>query len=716
MSAALLPPPARPPHDPLWVRLNGKLGWRLLESGAVGLPPFAEDAASGDLTLPLEPGLARVTGEASGSLGGLIVPGNVALDGNGTLWLLDRERARLRQFDPCACSFRDIACGGVRLFAPSAIAAKGGRIYATDAGSTGIPGTVLVIDSASQIVRATWQPPSSACPNPWQPTAIALFQDNVLVADAANGMIHRFALWGGWISAIEPAGVISRLAADLSGRLYAVIQGRDDVDVWHEGRIVECLADPAEIAERFCCPPFEIARDGSFDLSAWCEGAGWFDPSGEALAEPPDDSISYISAASSISRAIDSSISRCPWHSIKLHLRNGDAGRVVIETHTSEIELREDEITALPDSSWTAIPLTPGASEALILSEPGRYLWLRITLIGGGQGSPSLKQIDIEYPRISLRRYLPAAMGADPVSADFLDRFLGVFDRGIRGMETTVDAQAEWFDPRTTPANSSSDMLSWLASWIGVSLDRRWPEARRRHFVRSAAKLFGCRGTEPGLRGALLLWLGWDTLGEKPQSVPHCAPVCAEPPITPAMPRLVLEHWKLRRWLFLGGSRLGGAARIWGAALLGRSQLGENAQTGVTRLDASRDPLRDPFHESAHQLSVFLPAHSVDRADKRASFRRLLGEQIPAHVEPKIVAVEPRMRIGIQAALGFDSVVGCWPPSLRGSSTALGEMQLGRASLLPGTGPSSATPPRLGTTSRLRRLSTKPAPPERITP
>ena len=367
---------------------------------------------------------------------------------------------------------------------------------------------------------------------------------------------------------------------------------------------------------------------------------------------------------------------------------------------TAEVELSAAVIAGLGDEAWSAAPLAgTGAGEALILAPPGRYAWLRLTLTGDGAASPQVRAIDVEYPRISLRRYLPAAFGADAASADFADRMLALFDTGLRDIEGKIDRQAAWFDPRSAPAGAGGgpDFLSWLAAWVGISFDRRWPEARRRTLLRLAGRLFACRGTPRGLRGSLLLWLGWDRLESLLPSKARCAPRCAPETPPPPLPMLVLEHWKLRRWLFLGAGRLGDAAYLWGSRLLGRSKLGDTARTGATRLDSVRDPLRDPFHESAHKLSLFLPACALATPAARGAALRLVAENKPAHVQARIVPVHPRMRIGIQASIGFDAVVGCWPRGIE-----LGEAALGRGTVLPGAVPRGIETPRLGRGARLR--------------
>ncbi len=698
-AAAYLPPPPRPPHDPLWQKLGSTTGWPLADSVVGTLPRLEIDAASGALVLPALPGTARSLGEPSGSLGGLVLPGTMALDASGNLWLLDRKRKRLRLFDRCACAFRDAPCNGLALADPRAMTIDRNRIYIADAGP---PGRLLVVDVRALVVRAVWSPPSGATSQPWQPTAVAAWAGTVWVADVANGALHRFSPWGGWRGAQAGVGDISRLAFDCEGLLYAVVPGLDAIAVRsQDGKLVEQPSAPGAVADRFPCPHFAVSRDGAVDLSGLCAGAGWFDLSGEPLAGLPETAPAYVTSAASLTRALDSRIARCQWHRIALDAAVPPHCVIQVSTTTAETDLPDSVIASLPESAWTVVPIG-GARDALILSSPGRYLWARLTLSGDGAAMPALCSLTIEYPRITLRRYLPAAFGADPISADFLDRFLAVFDRGWRDLEAKVDDQAALFDPRSTPTGAGKDMLAWLATWIGVTLDKRWPEARRRHLVRAAAKLFACRGTWPGLRQAVLLWLGWDRLEGLTHPPAPCAPACTPPSSCPPMPPLVLEHWKLRRWLFLGAGRLGDAAELWGAKILGISQLDATARTGATRLDATRDPLRGPFHHYAHKLSLFAPAHAMATPQARGALKRLLAEHVPAHVEAQLVPVAPRMRIGIQASLGFDSVVGCWPPSLAGEGFALGVVKLGRASVLPGAGGSSALPPRLGRDSRLR--------------
>jgi phage tail-like protein len=323
---------------------------------------------------------------------------------------------------------------------------------------------------------------------------------------------------------------------------------------------------------------------------------------------------------------------------------------------------------------------------------PGRYLWLKLLFQGDGATTPELESVGIEFPRVSLRRYLPAVFGAEPVSADFTDRWLAVFDREFRAIESTIDRQARLFDPLACPADPSSkrDFLSWLAGWVGVVLERNWPERRRRAYLKNAPRLFPWRGTLEGLRKSLYLFLGLDHYADFVPQRADCVP-CVVPSHTGwRPPRLLLEHFHLRRWMMLGHAKLSDNAKLWGERIVNRSRLGgpgefrvpdapSGAQLGLTQLKKTQDPCRDPFHVYAHKLSVFVPAACVRDPSLARALKRLVDLERPAHAEAQVIPVEPRFRVGVQAMLGLDAVIG-W----RAVPLEVDEAALGRATVLTG--------------------------------
>lgn len=669
-------PPPGLPHDPIWMMLDGRDGWPIADSSSdIAVSPL--DCA---LTLQVAPGGSGALADPSGRFGGLVPPPNVTLSRDGTVWLLNKTTGKLRRFDDCACAFVDVPCtagigkGPRQLVAPTAIAARGHDLLVLDAGP---PGRVLVFAAHGFALRAIWAPPKSAVPKPWQPSAIAVAPDGrTYVADIENGAIHLFDRGGTWRAAWTGFGAVAAIAADRFNRVYTWVPGQTTIQITGpDGKPVGTPTDVDSVRDCFPkLPDFASDATGRINLAGRCATAGWFDPSGQPSTASPSVPPTFAASGTWISTALDSRIGRCQWHRVLLAADVPTGAGLTIQTWTSEAAQPDELVAALPATAWTTVPLAAPPSEALILSAPGRYLWLRASLTGSGQNTPRLHKMRIEYPRISLRRYLPAAFAPDPVSADFTDRLLAIFDTGFRSVETEIDNQAALFDPRSAPATSpvkgAPDMLTWLASWIGVTFDRAWPIERRRAYLLNIAKLFPCRGTLPGLRRLLLLFLG---LGPRPTGpAPACGASCAPRPPAWLPPPLILEHWKIRRWLFLGAGRLGDDAVLWGDTITGRSQLGNTAQLGVTHLNTSEQAIADPFNVDAYAFTVFVPGGLARTQQAKGALQRLLSAEAPAWSAAKLRFVLPRMRIGIQACIGFDSVVGCWPEGVILDSAALG--------------------------------------------
>jgi phage tail-like protein len=688
-----LPAAPRPPHDPTFWLLNARTGWH--DAALDKLTPSADA-----VVLSVVPGSGRVLNEPSGSFGGLKLPGNVALADDGSLWLLDSTQGRLKRFDPCACQFVTVPClGGAgteprQVSAPHALGIYSGNLFLCDTGNH----RVSVFSLRGMALRVVWLPPASAAlAAPWQPYGIAFdARSRVYVSDAANGCIHRFSPTGRWQKKFDGFGGVTWIAIDCSNRLYAVITGADSVRITDlEAASLSDSSRPEEAADLFPPLPFHVDSYGSLHLGPCCSPPrqpGVFDLGGNPVPSPPKDPpLLFETSGTFWSEPLDSHIYRCQWHRVVL---SGEVPRktaIFVSTFTSEVEQTLDQIQALPESAWKSnaliLPMN-GNWDWLIFSGPGRYLWLRVRLSGSGAASPCIRALRIEYPRISLTRYLPAVFDEDPRGAEFSRRFLSIFDTGFRSIESTIDQAAGLFDPLSAPAEPGrKDFLSWLASWIGVSLDRKWTVQQRRRFLKLAGSLQAIRGTRFGLRQQLLILLGMqpeEVCCPSDQPKRTCVPKplnCAPPPKDCVWepPPLILENYQLRRWLFVGSGTLGDNAVLWGRRIVNRSRLGSNAQAGGTQLKTTPDPLHDPFLVYAHKFTVFVPSRFGAVEKSRRSLINLLESEKPAHTQYQVEYVAPRMRIGFQSMIGLDSVVGRYPAGFH-----LGE-KLGPASVLSGS-------------------------------
>lgn len=716
-----LPLTTTPPHDPRRLPINAHNGWQIAHSENVLLD------ACGNLVLDKQISTARLPAEANGSFGGLQFPSHLAQSVTGDIFLLDQKNVLLKKFDPCACQFLTLPCTGghgkgPREFnQPASIAICGDNLVVADTGNQ----RLVVYSMLGFIVRAFWRPPIDTFPV-WQPVALAVAGRKLWVGDPANGCVHQFNFGGKWLGAILGVGAVHALALDNDQRLY-VSQGPDSnitvVDV-REKKILTSLPNTSTtltlLTSRLCNIAYNISSNGDINLASLCarycastdnsvhETTRWFDATGQAFSPQQTQQLkTYLTTGLIISEPLDSHFYRCQWDRFVLSVAVPRGTRICVSTFTAESPVTLAQLQDLSADQWLTqqwlLPANDSLAPApewdcLIRSQPGRYLWFKLDILSDGFSTPEICAIELNYPRISLRRYLPDVFGEEPNAADFTDRFLAVFDRGLRQLEQHIDGFAQYLDPLSAPADAGKrDFLSWLAGWIGVSLDRQLPLTVRRRMVKHAGKLYQCRGTRKGLRAMLELVLGFAHKSCGPDNDPDaCTPCTAGATTTHwSPPALILEHFSLRRWLLLGVGRLGEQSRLWGQKIVNRTQLNGshfdgNAQLGITQLNTRQDPLRDPFHVYAHQFSVFLPAWVERISAYQKAIARLVEAEKPAHAQHQIVYVAPRFRVGIQSMIGFDSVIGCYP-----AGVTLGASALGKATVL-SSGEGSSAAARIG--------------------
>lgn len=677
-AAAYLPPVSRPPHDPFRYRLDWRAGWRGETHGALTHNTHITPD-DGALALLPEPDSGAFLNDQSGSFGGLTFPDDIVVLPDGDVIKLDRARGMLMRFDPCCCRFVDWPCFGRDPHDPrvpagaTGIAAGCGQLYIADPSGK----RVLVLNQRSGVLRGEWKSPSLEGLVEWQPADVAVSgRPEVFVSDTANGGVHVFSARGQHRRFFGNLGAVRSLAVDSCNRLYVRVEGEPHVLVLDScnGRVLERPIRPEEVSSQFPCPPL-------------------FDPSCDPMAtDVPAPPPAFVKEGTWVTQPLDSEISRCVWHRVVLSGFVAAHAAVDVYALTSESVEPADLLALKPLEEWRysgtwAGPADDALAEReidfLLVPPPGRYLWLKLVLRGDGSVTPRICSVEVEFPRISLRRYLPAIFGAEPVSADFTDRWLAIFDRTFRDVEMVIDHQASFFDPLACPDSPRSrDFLSWLAQWVGVTIERNWSEARRRTYLRFAPRLYSWRGTVPGLRKTLYLFLGLERFLDYTPGRADCVPCAADVPPGWRPPRLILEHFKLRKWMFLDHARLSDNAKLWGERIVNRTRLGgasqfavpdapSGAQLGVTRLNKTQDPCRDPFHVYAHKLSVFVPASCVRNASLARALKRLVTLEKPAHVQAQVIPVEPRFRVGVQAMLGLDAVIGWRTAPVRLDDTAL---------------------------------------------
>jgi phage tail-like protein len=658
--------------------LDNRVGWRM--------DLLTEVDAADTLRLASHPVRPRPLADPSGALAGLTAPIWAAACGQLGIACLDGAGARVLVYDPCLEQFATFPClAGLQ--AAHALAFDGagllwiaetgarrllvidlvlGRVVRTTVGPWAAPRPVL--DQATGLPTGAWDWP----PGTWEPTAVlALPQEAMLVADRAGARLWRVDRRGrrspfaANVTLVAP----SALAQDRDHRIYVVQDGLASVRVLNpDGSFAEDVSLPDPIAGRFDSPAVSVDADGVIWIGTRIDAPTWrlrraqsgrclppepvrplpgfctmlaFDRDGAAIlgdARRPcvmrASERAYAPIGTALTGPLDSGLPGCLWDLVTLTASLPSGTRLMIDTFTADAAWSDAEIVALPADRWRSAQLTvtdaDGTWDAAVLSPPGRYLWLRLTFSGDGTVTPEISRMEVNWPRVTSRRFLPSSLSPDPESADFLDRFMLAFDRVRTGYTQKLDLLAAFFDPLATPAadpgTSGPDFLDWLGAWIGVALERNWPVAARRRLVRQAASLFRLRGTPAGLKRHVALYTGVE-------------------------PKLI-EHFRLRRWLTLGTGRLDGGLALYGPEVVARLQLDVFAQTGQFELIDTGDPLTDPFGAYAHRATLLVPAADPADARYRATVERIVALAAPAHVEVSVRLLAAGFRVGCNAVLG----------------------------------------------------------------
>lgn len=709
--------------------LGQRAGWRehaLASLSLAGDPPRLRLASVPDQGRPLV--------DAGGSFGGLVLPRGVAVDAQDRVWLLDGDQ-HLRRFDPCLCRFETLPCiGGAGTGAREFIDARAidltcdGDLFVADAGRRtiavfAVKGLVLrgfrgpfALDATGPVPRLTpiaWRPGDAVPPTLWQPTDVVIGpHQRMHVCDAANGAVHVLSPQGRPLrTALVPGA--RRIAVDFEERTYVIVDGSEEVVVLGpDGAQLATVRGTEAIGDRFCPTSIAVDPDGHLLLGdrfarlvriarpragddgcdATCVDAPLqscgdlaFDAQGRSFACDPArgcivqfaGSAAFATDGSYVSEALDSETWQCQWHRVAMCARVSEGGRIEVAAVTRDTLLSADEVAALPESEWTThVPHSDPSLcdwDCLLVAPPGRFLWLRLRLHGDGRDTPCLHHVKVEYPRRSSAEWLPSIYREEAGGGDFLARFLSIFDAQRDRLVALLDAWPGQLDPR---AVSAPGFLEWLAGWMGLALDRHWPPAQQRALLRDAWRLYELRGTSEGLVRHLAIYTG-------------------------GTPR-VLEHWRLRRWLYAGQGRLGEDSRLYGEDIVRRLHLDEYARIGDFALIDTDDPIHDPFAVHAHRCTVYVPLPADGGSELyRNTVARIVAQAIPAHVQARVVHMQPRLRVGLQSVVGLDTVIAAYP-----DHTREGESRLGRDAVLglPDDEPDAPTL-RVGHGTRLGRPS-----------
>jgi len=567
------------------------------------------------------------------------------------------------------------------------------------------------------------------------PRGLALCQDALWVADSGNARLVRYAFPALEHDAtIGGLGVPTGVACDAAGRLYVLDRGTagvrrflspDQPDAAYEAAV---LASGALAAPLFLCLD---ATDRLLVSDATADAVRVLDRDGAALPDipPPDggwqpgalaahgrlivvadrgSGVLHVCAVDGtywgtlpgfrgsvtalafdpengdllIKTGLDDAYLRCPAQSA--HAMQGaitagpyDAGegldwyraacRADVPRGTSlTFDIAQFDAPAPPPGpgEWVAAPAPDTLLAKLLPPGPApsarRYLWLRATLATRDPSlTPVLRTLRAETPGEDYRDYLPEIYRRADEPGRFLDRFLALARTELAAVGENIDAVPQLL----APAFASASTLDWLAQWLGLDLPVIATDAEKRDLIARAVQLYRTRGTPSGIADFLEIYTG-------------------------VRPSIVEDFTTRGLWVLDVSSRLdfdtglppsdpagmvvpdpsdplplaeGCCATEIGSAVVGES--------GPLPPQDFGEPL---FAATAHRFSVYLPAYRATRPALLAEARRVIEAEKPAHTGYDLCLVEADMRVGFQARVGIDTIVGGPPDALRLGSAVLG--------------------------------------------
>lgn len=427
-------------------------------------------------------------------------------------------------------------------------------------------------------------------------------------------------------------------------------QGRTLLVFWPDGTFVG-------EAEGFEGPVAALALDG--------QGGIWVHPGGAATPLRLELGAGHIRSGVFWGNLVAFDPQRAlpiDWHRIEAF-----HGPLPPSTHLRLAVFRADSKTEPdPDApGWELLP--QDALDALLRGAPSHALWIAAQLTGEGRQSPTLAQIRVEYDAETWARHLPAIYRTQSRDPELLERFLALFESTFTGIEREIEGLSRLFDAQAAPAA----WLPWLAGWMDLTLDERWPEAKKREAIAGAFAAAARRGTPAGLREAVRFATGVD--------------VRIHEPALGATWWVLPEEGEVSET----GGGLGFDTMLAPAGTEG-AVVGTTAVLDGSYLTGDEGPGAHLYEGVAHQFCVQVYERQVAAPGKLAEVRAVLDREKPAHTAYHLCVIGPRLRVGFQARLGIDTVVAGPAPATR----------LGSPELVLGGDP----PGRIGGTSRVSRI------------
>jgi phage tail-like protein len=547
-------------------------------------------------------------------------PASLTVDSRQRVLVIDAATGHVHRFSPIGIAdtvFDNTIAAQGKLQKPLFVTCDAGdRVLISDAQANAV---FVFDDTGSFVLTISW-------PAGWQPGALVVFGPRIFVADAATGAILIF----------EQNGSAWQLIAEVNGwrgpvtALAVNAQGDLLIKPSLDATFYQFTADVAYV-------PQGILIGGPFDAG---EEREWECAQVDASL-PPATSL---------------------------------AVRVVLKETAS----------APASTDWITLP----SHDVLLSGQTAnirRFIWIELRLTTSSpQQSPRVQQARAATAAEDLRDYLPLTYRRNDENADgFLARWLKLVRGEFSRIEELLDNM-----PRLTDAKfAAASALPWLARWLSLELPQIADDEERRALVARAVQLFARRGTTRSIAEFVELHTG----------------------IKPA----IVEAFADRRvWVLGETSRLDFDTRLPVLDPLGMVVPDESAGDGCCPQDNAADSsgctrcshqtsellpapvmVQTPigraivgesgplsayqiglplYADTAYRFCVVVDGYRAHDNATRTEIARIVDRERPAHTDYRIEYIAPEIRVGLQARIGIDAIVGGDPPPLGLNPAELG--------------------------------------------
>lgn len=659
----------------------------------------------GALRLPALPALEGTPAPVPATLDAAPPPAGAAADADGSVYFSDPEQGTVWRIDGCFGGVERVPCiGGAGLNRPAglAIAPRRHALYVADAGSHCVKIYDLGKMALAEVLDGFDTPESVALDGA---ARLYVADSGARRVELFTGSGDKLAAFGDMVAASGHANDPGAVACDGS-LVYVLDRSTHELCVFSQDALVEVVATGIESARVLTVIDgvLYVADPGRRRIAVWQrDQAGQYQHVGDAsgydgpaAALAPDGAGGLLaSPGAGVAPArlrLDASHAAEGWlwsDAIAFGTRAHEWNRLVAAidlpagSHVDFFACTGARMAPppppAPDGSfgapWRAVGTDVTDFFIDLAGRADEALWLGARLTNDLHATPALAQARVDFDQSSYLQALPAIYRESSACGNFLQRYVSLFESFFDELEAKIDGLPALLDPAAAPL----DALPWLAGLLGLSLPQQRDEAAQRAAIAGAFARYARRGTAAGLRETLREEAGVRALIDEPLQAMAWWGLPA--------PSASCKPGEAGAWTDGGGSILGfntmlaqaepQGAVVGSTATFDRSQLIDDDEFGT--------PL---FEAAAYRFLVRLYPGQLHCAGKLEQVRAIVDREKPAHTLYELCVIESGLRVGFQATLGVDTLLGAGPA---------GPAPLGEGALVLGGQPRS----RLGVDSRV---------------